>query len=187
MRRKRDYGKVIAEIIKLKEEGFKKRQALYELRRRGYKIRDSKFYELAREIWEYDYVCAKEVKIRFRGSYEWKRYLITSTEYTEREVLQMIKDYVFQEETEYDEVKVETWKSRRKEDRQYILVHRRLMAIYVLIIKNILHLSIENLKTITERLILEFFDDDVRFSKTHLRFLAKVLKILDEKEEELGW
>ena len=185
MGRKRDYGKIISVIIELKEEGFKKRQALHELRQRGYKIRDSKFYELARGIWEFEYVCAKRVRIQFRNTSKIKPYVITATEYTEREVLQMIRDYKFEEDTAYDIIKVETWKSRKREDKQYILTHKRLMAIYVLIIKNTRYLSIQNIIDITQDLILEFFDENVRYSKTHLKFLSKVLKILESKEEEM--
>ena len=187
MGKKRDYGKIIPEIIKLKEEGFKKRQALYELRQRGFKIRDSKFYELAREIWEYEYICVKRVKIWFRNATKAKPYIISATEYSEREILQMIRDYKFEEETEYDMVEVESWRSRRKEDRQYILTYKRLMAIYVLIIRNAKYLSLQNLIDITQGLILEFFDENVRHKKTHLRFLSKVLRILESKEEEMEW
>lgn len=188
MGKKRDYGKIIPEIIKLKEKGLSKRQALHVLRHdMGYGIRDSKFYELAREIWEFYYICAKKVIIQLRNSIKRKTYIITASEYTETEVLQIIKDYRFEKETEYDTVEVKTWKSRRKEDKQYILTHKKLLAIYVLIIRNTKYLSLQNLIDITQELILEFFDEDVRYKRTHLRFLSKVLRILEAKEEEMEW
>ena len=149
-----------------------------------YEIGNDKYYELAREIWEFEYVCAKGVRIQLRNTSRKETYNISATVYTEREVLQMLKEYEFEYETEYDMVDVKTWK-RKREDKRYILTKKRLLAIYVLIIKNTRYLSLQNLIDITQDLILEFFDENVRYRKTHLKFLSKVLKILESKEEDL--
>jgi transposase-like protein len=185
-RPKRDYSEIKKVMRQLRDKGLKKRPALHVLRHdMGYEIRDSKFYELAREIWDYVYVCAKKVRIKLRNKYEIKTYHIEATDYKEREVLKMIEDYKFEEDTAYDVVEVETWKSDKKEDAKYRLTQRRLMAIFVIIIKHTRFLSIENLLDITKQLIIDFYDDNVRHKVRHLDFLTRVLIILEDKEGEM--
>lgn len=188
-RKKKDYSKIKEAIreIREKHKDISRRKALDILRHEmGYEIRDQKFYELAKEVWfEQVYICAKRVSITFKRDWKTRHFRISPTDYTEAQVLRMLREYEFEEDTAYDKIKVDNWKSSKKEDKQYRLTIRRLMAIYVIILKNAQVISIENLLEITKQLIIDFYDERVTRKKTHLDFLTKVLIILEDKEKEL--
>ena len=181
-RKRRDYSEIKPVLVELKRRGLKKSQALKVLREMGYKIRDKVFYELAKEIWVDEYVCADRVVIYPRREPIPKMIRIGKTNYTEKQVLKMVEDYVFEIHTEYDTVEVRHWISGKKEDKPYILTHNRLMATIVIILKHTEYLNYENFRNIVEGLFLTFLDEDVKHKKRHLQFLDRVLRILDKKE-----
>lgn len=188
-RKKKDYSKIKEAIkeIRNKHTNISRRKALHILRHdMGYEIRDEKYYKLAKEVWfEQVYICAKRVSITFKKDWKTKHFRISLTEYTEAQVLQMLRDYKFEEDTAYDMIEINDWKSSKKEDKQYRLTVKRLMAIYVIILKNALTLNIEDLLEITRHLIVEFYDERIIRKKTHLDFLTKVMIILEDEEKEL--
>ena len=185
----------IKEIKEYIEKGYKNTEILKELRKKGYKFRDStaiKIINDRRRVVKHDvkkkkFLCIKYIEISHCGDDEYVRYILRrDIEMTHSEVYKLIEDYEFMYHSYYDDIVYEMYLSDKKEDEQYRLCINRLKSMYDTIFTECQCLRLDQIMDITDDIALEFMKygkrGEIIYWEECLSFLRKVKEILIEKE-----